>query len=124
MLAIGNHMFIDINKVEESGNEVMDIATEIIDNVSQSQVTDPTGNPKLDKMQNEYNLKLKQDSYKKKLSNMGMNKKSVFLFNANNGSTVFIDQTNDTKHKIDEYTMLVKGLIHLRIVHDPIVANK
>ena len=111
---------MDIKKLEESGNEVMDIATEIIDNVSQSQVTDPTGNPKLDKMQNEYNFKLKQDSYKKKLSNMGMNKKSVFLFNANNGSTVFIDQTNDTKHTIDENTKLVKGLIHLRVVHDPV----
>jgi len=120
MLAIGNHMFIDKNKLEESGNEVMDIATEIIDNVSQSQVTDPTGNPKLDKMQNEYNFKLKQDSYKKKLSNTGMNKKSVFLFNANNGSTVFIDQTNDTRHTIDENTKLVKGLIHLRVVHDPV----
>jgi hypothetical protein len=120
MLAIGNHMFMDINKLEESGNEVIDIATEIMDNVSQSQVTDPTGNPKLDKMQNEYNFKLKQDSYKKKVSNMGMNRKSVFLFNANNGSTVFIDQTNDTKHTIDENTKLVKGQIHLRVVHDPV----
>ena len=120
MLAIGNHMFMDINKLEESGNELMDIATEVIDNVSQSQVTNPTGNPKLDKMQNEYNFKLKQDSYKKKVSNMGMNKKSVFLFNANNGSTVFIDQQNDTKHTIDENTKLVKGLIHLRVVHDPV----
>ncbi len=120
MLAIGNHMFMDINKLEKSGNEVIDIATEIMDNVSQSQVTDPTGNPKLDKMQNEYNFKLKQDSYKKKVSNMGMNRKSVFLFNANNGSTVFIDQTNDTKHTIDENTKLVKGQIHLRVVHDPV----
>lgn len=119
MGAIANHMFVDINKVEENASEVMDIAAEIIDNVTQSQVTAPTGNVKLDKMQNEYNFKLKQDSYKKKVSNMGMNKKSVFLFNANNGSSVFIDQTNDTKHTIDEYTKLVKGQIHLRVVHDP-----
>ena len=51
---------------------------------------------------------------------MGLTKKSVFLFNANNGSTVFIDQINDTKHDIDEYSGLKKGIIHLRVVHDPV----
>ena len=119
MIAIANDMFMDVNKMEGNESEGMGLAAEIVSNLSQSQVTEPTGNAKLDKMQGEYNLKLKQDSYKKNISNMGLNKKSVFLFNANNGSTVFIDQYNDTKHTIDEDTKLVKGQIHLRVVHDP-----
>jgi hypothetical protein len=98
----------------------MDLAADIVSTLSKSNITNPTGNPKLDKMQREYNIKLIQDAHKEDLSQLGLNKKSVFLFNANNGSTVFIDQTNDTKHDIDENTKLVKGQIHMRVVHDPV----
>lgn len=120
MLPIANHMFINQEKMEDNAAEGMDLAADIVSTLSESNITNPTGNPKLDKMQREYNIKLKQDAYKKDLSQLGLNKKSVFLFNANNGSTVFIDQTNDTKHDIDENTKLVKGQIHLRVVHDPV----
>jgi len=119
MIPMANHMFVDVNKMEANESEGMDLAADIVATLSESNITDPTGNPKLDKMQREYNIKVKQDTHKQDLSQLAMTKKSVFLFNANNGSTVFIDQINDTKHDIDEYTKLVKGQIHLRIVHDP-----
>jgi hypothetical protein len=124
MVPFANHMFVDLKKMEDNASEVMDLAADIIVTASESRVTHPTGNPKLDKMQNEYNIKIAQDAHKKDFSQLSLNKKSVFLFNANNGSTVFIDQTNDTRHTIDENTKLVKGLIHLRVFHEPIVANK
>lgn len=119
MVGMANHMFVDLNKMEGNESEAMDLAADIVATLSESNITDPTGNPKLDKMQREYNIKVKQDAHKQDLSQLALTKKSVFLFNANNGSTVFIDQTNDTKHDIDEYTKLVKGQIHLRVVHDP-----
>ena len=119
MLPIANHIFLDLEEMEENTIAGMDLAADVIATLSESNVTNPTGKAKLDKMQMEYNIKLKQDAYKKDISQLGMNKKSVFLFNANNGYDVFIDQTNDTKHQIDDYTKLVKGQIHLKVVHDP-----
>jgi len=119
MVGMASHMFTDVNKMEDNESEGMDLAADIIATLSESNVTEPTGNPKLDKMQREYNIKVKQDDHKKDLSQIALTKKSVFLFNANNGSTVFIDQTNDTKHRIDEYAELKKGSVHMRVVHDP-----
>ena len=119
MVGMASHMFTDVNKMEDNESEGMDLAADIIATLSESNVTEPTGNPKLDKMQREYNIKVKQDDHKKDLSQIALTKKSVFLFNANNGSTVFIDQTNDTKHKIDDNHELTKGIVHLRVVHDP-----
>jgi hypothetical protein len=52
-----------------------------------------------------------------------MNKESVLLFDAQNGQTILVDMERDTKHEIDENTELEKGIIHLKIIHDPVSSN-
>ncbi|MBI1343675.1 MAG: hypothetical protein GC171_12135 [Terrimonas sp.] len=123
LLALANHMFIDINKLEGHESEGMNMALDIMTSLSQPQVTNPTGNPKLDKLQSDYHLRKTSDDFKKQVSTTGLTEKSVFLFQANNGSSVLIDKTNDTKHRIDENSELTKGVIHLRVVHDPVTEN-
>jgi hypothetical protein len=71
-------------------------------------------------MNKKHNQKVTQDKAKAEISQEAMTEKSVFLFNAHNGELVIIDETNDTEHRIDENTELLKGLIHLKLTHDPV----
>jgi len=120
ILPLANHIFIDVAKAEENHTQAMELAADTFSKLSNPVTSNPSGYPKLDDIKQKHELKVYQDKQKEKISKIGMNKESIFLFNANNGSTVFLDQTNDTKHTIDEYTKLVKGQIHLRVVHEPI----
>lgn len=123
LLALANHMFVDVSKMEGHESEGMNLAADAMKALSQPKVDHPTGNPKLDKMQGEYNLRKSSDDFKKQISAMGLTGKSVFLFQANNGSSVLIDKYNDTKHRIDDHSELKRGMIHLRVVHDPVTNN-
>jgi hypothetical protein len=57
---------------------------------------------------------------KKNIQKLTTDKKSVFLFSSNNRSTVLVDKFNDTKRKLDDDFNLKRGLIHLRVIHDPV----
>ena len=119
MLPLANYMIIDVNKMEDNATKGMELAAEIMDEISEPMTGNSSGYAKLDKLQKRYALKIKQDGYKKQISEIGMNKRSVFLFKVSSNTSVLIDKYNDTKYNIDENTKLLKGLIHLKVVHDP-----
>ena len=119
LLPFANNIFFDLKKLDANADQERDLAGEVMEALSMPKVEQPTGNAKLDKLQSLYNLRKSSDDFKLQVSNLGMNAKSVFLFKAHNGSSVLIDQYNDTKHRIDDNMELTKGLIHLRVVHDP-----
>tara|TARA_R110001583_G_scaffold159814_2_gene311711 strand:+ start:235 stop:2415 length:2181 start_codon:yes stop_codon:yes gene_type:complete len=120
ILPLANHMLIDMNSMEGKTTQGMELATYIMAGLEEPDNTPPTGNIKQDKLKEQYNLKVKQDNYKKKISEVTMNKKTVFLFQANNGATVLTDKFSDIKYTIDEYRKLVKGLIHFKLEHYPV----
>lgn len=119
MLPLANHIFINETEMENNLTKGMELAAEIMAGMEEPDDSPSTGDPDLDKLKVKYNLKIKQDNYKKKISEMSMNEKAVFLFQANNRATVLIDKFNDSKHEIDDNRKMVKGLIHVKVVHEP-----
>lgn len=105
--------------VEENENEFTDLGNEIINTISGFQNTN-TGGSTLEKLKTQYEANLQMDNYRKNIQKLMADKKSTFLFTANNRSSVLIDKYNDTKRKLDDNIQLTRGLIHLRVVHDPV----
>ncbi len=120
MLPLANHMLIDMNSMEGKTAQGMELAAEIMAGLEEPDDSPSTGYPNLDKLKVKYNLKIRQDNYKKKLSEMAMNEKSVLLFHANDKSAILADKFKDTKYTIDENRKLIKGLIHFKLEHFPV----
>lgn len=118
LLPIANFMFINTEDMEDKSDEGMELANKIMEGMFESQNMSTTGS-KLDKLKMQYEGKKKQDSYRKDISKLAMDKKSVFLFSANNKSTILINKFSETKRSLGENKKLVKGLIEIRVVHDP-----
>ncbi len=79
-----------------------------------------SGGSKIDKLKMQYEGKRQMDSYKKNMQSQMNDKKSILLFYANNRSTVLVDKYEDTKRKLYDDFNLTRGLIHLRVIHDPV----
>lgn len=105
--------------VDKNENEIKDIATDMMNTISGFQNAN-SGGSKLEKLKMQYEGKRQMDGYMKKMQKLTSDKKSIFLFSANNRSTVLVDKYNDTKRKLDDDFNLIRGLIHLRVTHDPV----
>ncbi len=123
LLPIANHMFINVPKDENILDDLSNMASDIFNWLSGSTITKPTGNPKMDDMQEKFNQKQFQEKAKTDISKKAMNKEATLLFDAQNGQAILVDKERDTKHEIDEFTELEKGIIHLKIIHDPVTSN-
>lgn len=75
----------------------------------------------LEKMKVQYEGKTQMDNHRKNMQNLVNDKQSVIVFNANNRQTVVTDKFTDTKRKLEEEGLeLTRGLIHLKILHNPL----
>jgi hypothetical protein len=103
---------------EEAAVEGNDIATEMLAAYTSSHLEQPTGNEKLDHMQDRYNLTIKSKELQDRMS-VAINRNTLMmLFNAQNQDEVIVDGEVSPSHRLDEIE--VKGTIKLKIVHDPI----
>jgi hypothetical protein len=104
---------------DEKENEITDLGNEITNAIGGYQNMNLAGS-KLEKLKMQYEGKRQMDSYRKSIQKLTNDRKSIFLFSANNKSTVLVDKFEDTKRKLDDDFNLIRGLIHLRVLHDPV----
>jgi len=113
-----NHIF-QTNDIDKKEGNVENLVTEMMQTIAGFQKTD-AADSKLEKLRIQYEGKTKMDNYTKEINNLATDKKSLLLFTANNRSTVLVDKYNDSKRKLGENSNLTRGLIHLKIVHEPV----
>jgi hypothetical protein len=102
---------------EEAAEEGKDIATEMIAVYTSSHLEQPTGNEKLDHMQDQYNLTIKSKELQDRMS-VAINRNTLMvLFDAQNKEEVIVDEETKVNHSFDEWQ--ASGTIKLKIVHDP-----
>ena len=104
---------------DEKENEITDLGNEITNTIGGYQNMNLAGS-KLEKLKMQYEGKRQMDTYRKSIQKLTNDRKSIFLFSANNKSIVLIDKYEDTKRKLDDDFNLIRGLIHLRVLHDPV----
>lgn len=81
---------------------------------------EPSGFEKLDKMQNQYNI---VEQYQKNVENVAtklLSKDAMILFDAENGEPEIMNASNDVSGKIVDVIKINKGIIRVKIVHDPL----
>lgn len=122
-LAYANNLFATPSQLLEATDEMKNFGMEMMQVYSSSQIDQPTGNPVLDKMQNNYNLVVKQQQLQSKLSEAAMMPKTLILFDAKNNDNTLIDAETDTAHK-DQQMELTKGIIKVKVVHNPLPYNQ
>lgn len=116
ILIYANYVFY-AGEVDEEG--AIDMGYDILKTIEGFQNLDPA-TTHMGKLKQQYEGKKQMDIHRQGMINKLSNDKTAFLFTANNKSTVFTDKYNDFKKKIEDYTELKRGQIHLRIVHEPV----
>jgi len=116
ILIYANYVFY-ADEIDEEG--AIDLGNEILESIAGMQNQAPATTA-MGKLKQQYEGKKQMDNHRQGLINKLSNQKTAFLFTANNKSTVFTDKYNDFKRTIEDNIELKKGLIHLRIVHEPV----
>ena len=83
-----------------------------------SQVTQPTGNAELDKLQDGYEKMKKMQDLQYQMSGLALQNKLLVLFDAHNNSSELINVTTEPGHKMDK--MSISGKVHIQVLHDPL----
>lgn len=83
-----------------------------------SQVTQPTGNAALDKMQDGYEKMKKMQDLQYQMAGLSLQNKLLVLFDAKNNSTELINVTTDPSHKLKDIS--ISGNVQIQVMHDPL----
>ncbi|MGZ8558088.1 MAG: hypothetical protein ACXWWC_07145, partial [Chitinophagaceae bacterium] len=121
LLEYVNKILISIEKGENNTDQIVDLAYEMMGTRSrfEAERPQPTGNSLLDEAQIEYSVNLQQHEMQKKLTGASKVPRTVIEFDAQNNSSVLIDQTTDAANE-ELLINLTKGKIQLKVVHNPI----
>lgn len=122
-MGYANNLFMNISQLEASIDETKNIGLEMLKTLTTPQIKQSTGNATLDQLQNDYNMVVKQQQLQTQLSATAMMPKTLILFDAKNNDNVVIDAETNTAHKNGQME-LVKGLIKVKVVHDPLPYDK
>ena len=117
-LASMQTVFFISSKMESAADKIPDFANEMASKFS-ALTTMPNSTTTLGKLKDKFLLMQQTQEAGKKIAEIAFTTKPVLLFKAKNGSSILIDNSVDTKHK-DEEIEVTKGIIELKVVHDPI----
>ena len=84
-----------------------------------SHVNEPTGNAKLDEMQEYYNKSKDLQDRQAQLSKLAVNPQLLFLFDAHNQDGTLIDGTTNAARSLDKRLKITRGIVNIRVVHAP-----
>lgn len=118
MISFANFVFQSDNDTEENEDDLQNMGMDMMKTIVGFQTESPA-DTKLGQLKQSYEGNTKMDNYRKGMQGMMTSKKSQFLFTANNRSTVLVDKYNDSKREMEEGVKLTRGMVHLRVVHQP-----
>lgn len=119
LISYANFVFLGDEEVEQNETDLENLGMDMMKNIVGFQTQKPDATV-LGRMKQAYDGKTKMDNMRKSMQGMMTSKKSQFLFTANNKSTVLVDKYNDSKRQLEEGVNLIRGMMHLRIVHQPV----
>lgn len=119
MIPFANFVFFQDEQIEENEEAMNNLGMDMMKAVVAFQAQSPAAT-KLGRMKQSYEGKMQMDDYRKSMQGMMTSKKSLLLYTANNRSTVLIDKYNDSKRELEEGINLTRGMLHLRVVHQPV----
>lgn len=118
IIVFANFVFISDKDTEENEDDLRNLGMDMMKTVVGFQTESPA-DTKLGQLKQSYEGNKKMDNYRKGMTGMMSSSKSQFLFTANNRSTVLVDKYNDSKRELEEGVNLTRGMVHLRVVHQP-----
>jgi len=119
LLGYVNKMLVSVKRTKDNTDEVTNIADQMINLASHNISVTPTGYALLDKMQAEFNGNEMQHQLQKRVTETSKVDNTIVLFNAQSGTAYLINSNTNTAN--EEYSIDVKkGLITLKVVHEPL----
>lgn len=118
ILSFLNYVFIVFKKTAANEKEAEVRGKEMLNKFSALTIM-PNSASTLGKLKDQYLLMQQKQEMEKGIADIALTAKAVILFNAQNNSSILIDDIVDTKHK-DEEIEVLKGLFKIKLVHDPI----
>ena len=119
LLAYASKMLVSADKGYANAAQLTDLAVEMMSLRSTVSLGQPTGSSILDQMQIEYSANQEQHKKQKKLTDLSKVDHTVILFKALNGSPTLIDERINTANIDFKIIDLVRGIIILKVVHEP-----
>jgi outer membrane lipoprotein-sorting protein len=118
LLGFMNHVFIVIADQAGKVTNMLDVANAMVGKFA-NVTAPPASDAPLEDYKNRYLLMQQKQESEQQMAGASFKPRTIILFNAANNTTVLIDQTVDTKHK-EEGVELTKGIIKIKVVHDPV----
>jgi hypothetical protein len=112
------HVFIVIADQPGKATNMLDVANAMIGKFA-NVTAPPASDAPLEDFKNRYLLMQQKQEAEQQTAAAAFKPKTIVLFNAANNSAVLIDQSIDTKHT-EEGIELTKGIIKIKVVHDPV----
>ena len=118
-LLMANFVFVT-NELQRNEDDFLKVSQDVFKTIGEFQSADDGGSD-LEKLRLQYEGKRAMDDQANNLQGLANDKKSVVVFTANNRQTVLADKYTDTKRKLEEDGLdLVRGMMHLKILHSPL----
>lgn len=118
LLSYLNFVFVVPEKTAANEKEAEEMGEEMMSKFSVLTIM-PNSATTLGKLKDQYLLMQQKQEMEIGIANMALTAKAVILFNAQNKSSILVDDKVDTKHK-DEELEVTKGIFKVKVVHDPI----
>lgn len=119
LLGYLSHVFISSSKAEANEDKLMTMANNMM-NTFTSVALISTGYALLDQLRDKHKRMQQKLEMEKTIAAVAFVSNTTFAFDAFNKSPVLTDISADTKHS-DKQVEVSKGLIKIKIVHDPII---
>ncbi len=118
LLGYLNDVFVVASKTGAKEKDAEDMAKEMTSKFA-GLITMPNSTTPLGKLKDQYLLMQQKQEAEKGMADVVNTAKAVILFHAQNNSSTLVDDKVDTKHK-DEQVEVLKSIIKIKVVHDPI----
>ncbi len=119
LLGYLNLMFFNVKELQGKIGDVEAIGKDMLKSFTGSHVNEPTGNAKLDEMQEYYNKSKDLQDRQAQLSKLAVNPQLLFLFDAHNQDGTLIDGTTNAARSLDKRLKITRGIVNIRVVHAP-----
>ncbi|MFL5742663.1 MAG: hypothetical protein ACJ75B_20740 [Flavisolibacter sp.] len=119
MMGFLGHMFFNLAGIEGKTADATAIGNEMIKALTTREVDEPTGNSQLDELQANYNKSKQLNDQQTKMAQLAIHQNLLFLFDAHNNSSTLLDGSTDAARPIADRLKLVKGVLNIKVVHDP-----
>lgn len=119
LLGYLSHVFISSSKAEANEDQLMNMANNMMSTFT-SDAYISTGYTLLDQLRDKHKKMQQKLEMEKTIASVAFVSNTTFAFDAFNKSPVLTDISADTKHG-DKQVEVSKGLIKIKIVHDPII---